>query len=91
MRSKNWLKLQRRGGIRRRVQKAMKCLCSGEQLRADKMVPSSEILATNDYSASGSSSRTADFGMKQDTGNIEEAESSLRESGCLNFEVGFSN
>lgn len=64
----------------------MKCLCSGEELRADKMIPLSEILATNDYSASGSSFRAAELEQKQDIGNIEEAESSLRESGCLNYE-----
>ena len=69
----------------------MKCLCSGEELRADKMIPLFEILATNDYSASCSSSRAAELEQKQDIGNIEEAESSLRESGCLNYEVGFSN
>ncbi|KAI4301063.1 hypothetical protein L6164_034380 [Bauhinia variegata] len=65
----------------------MKCLCSGEQLRrVDDMVPSSESLATKDYSASGSSSRAGQVDKKPDTGNIEEAESSLRESGFLNYE-----
>lgn len=66
----------------------MKCLCSKEQLQADDMVPSSESLATRDYSASGYSSRTGEAERRPDTGNIEEAESSLRESGCLNYEVG---
>ncbi|KAK9265840.1 hypothetical protein L1049_027073 [Liquidambar formosana] len=85
---KNWIKKRRnRGAVSRRLRKIMKCLCSGEQLRAaDEMVPSSESLATKDYTASGYSSRAGEVGQKPDTGNIEEAESSLRESGCLNYE-----
>lgn len=66
----------------------MKCLCSKEQLQADDMVPSSDSLATRDYSASGYSSRAGEPERRPDIGNIEEAESSLRESGCLNYEVG---
>lgn len=68
----------------------MKCLCSKEQLQADDMVPSSDSLATRDYSASGYSSRAGEPEPERrpDIGNIEEAESSLRESGCLNYEVG---
>ncbi|XP_068662564.1 protein NPGR2 isoform X1 [Aristolochia californica] len=58
----------------------------GEKLRADEMIPSSESLATRDYAASGCSSRTVEGERKRETGNIEEAESSLRESGCLNYE-----
>lgn len=75
-------------GICRRI---MKCLCSGEQLGggADEMVPSSESLSTKDYSASDHSSLPGQVNKKPDTGNIEEAESSLRESGILNYEVGF--
>ncbi|XP_051118584.1 protein NPGR2 [Andrographis paniculata] len=64
----------------------MQCLCSGEQSRANEMVPSSESLATKDYSASVHSSRQGEPERKPDTGNIEEAETSLRESGCLNYE-----
>ena len=67
----------------------MKCLCSGEQLRPDEMAPSSESLATKDYAVSGYTSNAGEIDQKPDTGNIEEAESSLRESGCLNYEVGF--
>ncbi|KAH0662146.1 hypothetical protein KY290_030081 [Solanum tuberosum] len=63
----------------------MKCICSGEQLRIEDIIPSSESLATRDYSASGYSSRAGDD-TKADTSNIEEAESSLRESGILNYE-----
>jgi len=68
----------------------MKCLCSGEQLNADQMVRSSDSLATKDCSISGYSSQTGEGEQKIDTGNIEEAESSLREGGCLNHEVTLS-
>ncbi|XP_055829979.1 protein NPGR2-like isoform X2 [Solanum dulcamara] len=68
-----------------RLRKMMKCICSGEQLRIEDIIPSSESLATRDYSASGYSSRAGDD-AKADTSNIEEAESSLRESGILNYE-----
>ncbi|KAK4281319.1 hypothetical protein QN277_012832 [Acacia crassicarpa] len=66
----------------------MKCLCSGEQLRGeDEMVPSSESHASKDYSVSGDSCTAEQVDKKKpDTGNIEEAESSLRESGYLNYE-----
>ena len=67
----------------------MKCICSGEHLRVDEIIPSSESLATRDYSASGYSSRAGEPDSKVDTSNIEEAESSLRESGFLNYEVIF--
>lgn len=65
----------------------MKCIRSGEQLRVDDTVASSESLATRDYSASGYSSRAGEIDAKVDNSNIEEAESSLRESGYLNYEV----
>lgn len=65
----------------------LKCIFSGEQLRRDGIIPSSESLATRDYSASGYSSRAGEADIKLDTSNIEEAESSLRESGFLNYEV----
>ncbi|CAA0817425.1 no pollen germination related 2 [Striga hermonthica] len=56
-------------------------------MRVDEIIPSSESLATRDYSASGYSSRAEGTGdTKADTSNIEEAESSLRESGYLNYE-----
>ncbi|KAK9287593.1 hypothetical protein L1049_016028 [Liquidambar formosana] len=84
-RSKNWMKKQG-FGIRGRLQKMIKCICSGEQLRVDEIIHSSESLATRDYSASGYSSRAGDVETKVDNSNIEEAESSLRESGYLNYE-----
>ncbi|KAF9608163.1 hypothetical protein IFM89_007549 [Coptis chinensis] len=74
-------KRMRRG--RNRLMKVMKCLCSAEELQVDDMdPPSSESLATRDYS----SSRAGESEHRPDNGNIEEAESSLRESGCLNYE-----
>ncbi|KAL6953256.1 Tetratricopeptide repeat protein 7B [Sarracenia purpurea var. burkii] len=85
MRSKNLIK-ERRARIKRRLGRIMKCLCSGEQLRADEMLTASESLATKDYAVSGYPSHAAEIDQKPDTGNIEEAESSLRESGCLNYE-----
>lgn len=86
MRSRNWIKGRERRGISTRLRNLMKCLRSGEQLRLDEMVPSSKSLATKDYSASGYSSRAGETEQKPDIGNIEEAESSLRESGSLNYE-----
>ena len=73
----------------------MKCLCSGEQfVGADEMVPPSESHSHDSkdiysVSASGGSLSAGQVDRKKpDTGNIEEAESSLRESGYLNYEVG---
>ncbi|KAK9146336.1 hypothetical protein Sjap_006239 [Stephania japonica] len=87
MGSEKWNR-KRETGFRGRVRKAIKskCLCSGEELEADEMVPSSESLATRDYSASGYSSRPGESEQRPDNGNIEEAETSLRESGFLNYE-----
>ncbi|PON66793.1 Tetratricopeptide-like helical domain containing protein [Trema orientale] len=83
---KNRVAKGKRGEFKRSFGKIMQCLCSGEQLRAaDKMVPSSESFTIDDY-ASEIFSRAREIAKKPDTGNIEEAESSLRESGCLNYE-----
>lgn len=88
MKNENSLKERRRRAHNSvRFRKVMNCLCSGEQLQVDEMIPSSESLATKDYSASVYSSQAGE--RKPDTGNIEEAESSLRESGSLNYEVPF--
>ncbi|KAL2487955.1 no pollen germination related 2 [Forsythia ovata] len=86
MRNENRIKERRRDQIRVKLGKIMQCLCSGEQLRAEEMVPSSESLATKDYTHSVYSSQAGEAERKPDTGNIEEAESSLRESGSLNYE-----
>ncbi|KAG4983707.1 hypothetical protein JHK87_028456 [Glycine soja] len=73
--------------ISTRLRKMIKCICSREQLRVEELSYSSESLATRDYSASGGlSSRPGEIDPKVDNTNIEEAESSLRESGYLNYE-----
>jgi predicted regulator of Ras-like GTPase activity (Roadblock/LC7/MglB family) len=80
---------------RKRLQKIMNCLCSGEIVKEqeDTMVPSSsESLATKDFfsaTASGFSGQDGQVERRLDSGNIEQAELSLRESGILNYEVGF--
>ncbi|GAA0143660.1 hypothetical protein LIER_04289 [Lithospermum erythrorhizon] len=85
MNIKYWIYRQKISA-KEKLQKMMKCICSGEQFRAaDDIIPSSESLATRDYSASGYSSRAGETDAK-DSSNIEEAESSLRESGFLNYE-----
>ncbi|KAM0985524.1 hypothetical protein ACFX13_013007 [Malus domestica] len=88
MRTKKWMS-RRRFSIKGRLDKMLKCMRSGEQLRVDEVPHSSDSLATRDYSASGGtghSSRTGEIETKMDNSNIEEAESSLRESGYLNYE-----
>lgn len=79
------IKERQRDHIRVKLGKIMQCLCSGEQTRVDEMVPSNSV-AVQDYSASVYSSQAGETERKPDTGNIEEAETSLRESGCLNYE-----
>ncbi|OMO96643.1 Tetratricopeptide-like helical [Corchorus capsularis] len=87
MKSKVRIKKPRRGGLRGDLGQIMKCLCTREQLtKVDNMIPSSESLATKDFSLSGYSSKASDGEKKPDTRNIEEAELSLRESSSLNYE-----
>lgn len=69
-----------------RFWKMMKSVFSGDRLRVDETVSSSESLATRDFSASGYSSRAGETETKADASNIEEVESSLRESSVLNYE-----
>ncbi|XVF81026.1 hypothetical protein PTKIN_Ptkin15bG0123300 [Pterospermum kingtungense] len=65
----------------------MKCLCTEEKLtKIDNMISSSESLAAKDNSLSGYSYKVSDGDKRPDTGNIEEAELSLRESSSLNYE-----
>ncbi|KAH6766653.1 no pollen germination related 2 [Perilla frutescens var. hirtella] len=71
-----------RGRARGKLGRIMQCLCSGEQLHGVEMIPSSGSRAAKVNSAGAHSSAE----RKADTGNIEEAETSLRESGCLNYE-----
>lgn len=70
----------------------MKCIFIGKQIKVDELVDSSESLATRDYSVGGFSSQigVGDNDAKKNVSNIEEAESSLRESGYLNYEVSLS-
>ncbi|KQJ97046.1 hypothetical protein BRADI_3g28490v3 [Brachypodium distachyon] len=77
-----------RGRLRNFVRRmAMECLCSGEQLKnADETFRSSDSTITKDFSASGYSSRNGEVEQYLDNGNIEEAELSLREGVCLNYE-----
>ncbi|MFS7975425.1 putative tetratricopeptide-like helical domain superfamily, protein NPG1 [Helianthus anomalus] len=73
----------------RRFGKILQCLCSGgEQSRtANEMIPSSESVATNASSSQVVSSQVVgEHDKKPDTGSIEEAELSLRESGSINYE-----
>lgn len=87
MKVKPWRK-NRGLGSRGRLKKMMKCIFLGKQVRADEAVESSESsLATRDYSASYSG-RAGEAEPKTNTSTIEEAETSLRESGYLNYEVG---
>ncbi|CAJ2628105.1 unnamed protein product [Trifolium pratense] len=87
MRAKSLI-IKRKLSIRRKLKKMIKCVCSRDKLSVDEMNYSSESLATRDYSAtaSGYSSHPGENGTKVDNSNIEEAESSLRESGYLNYE-----
>ena len=81
------IKWRRRAGKGENIRKIMKCLCSGEKRAGDGTIPASELQSTLENSASEHSSRIGGTVMKPEIGNIEEAESSLRESGCLNYEV----
>ncbi|KVI03874.1 hypothetical protein Ccrd_017838, partial [Cynara cardunculus var. scolymus] len=55
--------------------------------KENEMIPSSELVAVEeDYYSSGAYSSGENDDKKPDTGNIEEAESSLRENGSLNYE-----
>lgn len=66
-----------------------KCLRSEEKMSEENkghIVHSSEPLAPKDLSKGGYSSQTGEVDQGIDTYNIEEAESSLREGGCLNNE-----
>ncbi|KAK8342209.1 hypothetical protein V6Z12_A08G217000 [Gossypium hirsutum] len=87
MRSNIRIKKPRRGGVWRDLGQKMKCLCAGEKLiKVEQMIPPSESLAVEDHSLCGHSSKFSNGENKPDTGNIEEAELSLRESSSLNYE-----
>ncbi|MQL71668.1 hypothetical protein Taro_003993 [Colocasia esculenta] len=64
--------------------KIMRCLCSRQQVKMDGGV--SESMTSRDSSVGDHPSHTDEADQRVDVGNIEEAESSLREGGCLNYE-----
>lgn len=86
MKIKHWVDRHRISLSGRLRKMMMKCFYSGERVEAKETNASSESLATRDFSASGYSSRAGEPDPKLDNSNIEEAESSLRESGFLNYE-----
>ncbi|KAI5079611.1 hypothetical protein GOP47_0005090 [Adiantum capillus-veneris] len=63
----------------------MMCVCSSEQFKADRD-PIAAMAAQDMAAASGLSTKTIEGEAKLDEGNIEEAESSLREALSLNYE-----
>lgn len=73
----------------KKKKKKMLCACSsGEQFKFEEPPPQSpDSLATRDFSASGLSSRNADWEAKFDETQVEEAESTLKEALSLNYEV----
>ncbi|KAL9330645.1 hypothetical protein ACSQ67_000255 [Phaseolus vulgaris] len=64
----------------------MLCACSGEQFKFEEAPQSPESLATRDFSASGLSSRTGDWESKFDETQVDEVESTLKETLSLNYE-----
>ncbi|XP_057531468.1 protein NPGR2-like isoform X2 [Amaranthus tricolor] len=88
MKAENWRRSCGFGG-EVKLKKIMKCIFFGKQVRADEVAESLESsLATRDYSASGHSAQAGEAVVKNSTNpsTIEEAESSLRASGYLNYE-----
>ncbi|KAH7433777.1 hypothetical protein KP509_07G085800 [Ceratopteris richardii] len=63
----------------------MMCACSSEQFKAERD-PVADMAALDIAAASGLSAKTIEGEAKLDEGNIEEAESSLREALSLNYE-----
>lgn len=66
----------------------MLCTCSGEQLQFEEneMPRSPESLATRDFSVSGLSSKTGDWNSKFDDSQVDDVESTLKETLSLNYE-----
>ncbi|KAL3029096.1 hypothetical protein AAZX31_03G147000 [Glycine max] len=76
----------------RRLQKMMKCMCLREPLKKggeDETVPSSDSLAITEFYSSTASGRSGLDGeiekMGSGSGNMDEAELSLRESGIMDI------
>ncbi|PWA90229.1 Tetratricopeptide-like helical [Artemisia annua] len=83
--------------VNRKLGNLLKCVCMSKQSHStNEMIPSSESLATKDYSESlatkdysesaYSSQVVGENDNKPDTGSIEEAELSLRDTGSLSYE-----
>lgn len=64
----------------------MLCTCSREQVRVEEVDASENVMAFKEVSSNGFSAKTTEVESKLDEGNIEEAESSLREALSLNYE-----
>lgn len=68
----------------------MLCACSGEQFKFEEIPQSPESLATRDFSAGGLSLRTNDWDSKfDDSDQVDDVESALKEALSLNYEVCF--
>lgn len=74
--------------VNRKLGNLLKCMCLSKQSHStNEMIPSSESLAAKDYSESAYSSQVVgENDKKPDTGSIEEAELSLRDTGSLSYE-----
>lgn len=67
---------------------AMLCACSGEQFQLEEAPQSPESLATRDFSVSGLSTRTGgDWESRFDDSQVDDVESTLKETLSLNYEV----
>lgn len=64
----------------------MLCTCSREQVGVEERGLSKDAMAYKGVSTNGLSTKTTEVETKLDEGNIEEAESSLREALSLNYE-----
>lgn len=67
----------------------MLCACSGEQFKFEDAPPSPESLATRDFSVCGVSSRTGEWESRFEDSQVEDVESTLKETVSLNYEVTF--
>nr|CAD1836141.1 unnamed protein product [Ananas comosus var. bracteatus] len=85
MKGRKWRKGER-SFLKPIVRMTMKCFCSGEQFRANEMIQSANSQTTRDCSTSKWSSQNGEDERRFDNCSIEEAESSLREGVCLNYE-----
>eukprot|EP01018_Ginkgo_biloba_P009327 Gb_01860 [translate_table: standard] len=72
--------------LRNALRVKMLCTCSREQMRVEEGGASGDIMAYKEASTNGLSAKTTEAETKLDEGNIEEAESSLREALSLNYE-----